>query len=99
MAVDSTKITSFKDRSGVVRYPKTCSDAVIVDEGVSLTDELSYIKEELRQKVDYKDSTLKDVITFNDLEAVKNITSLAYTREDVIQSNNDYANISNDESE
>ena len=97
MAVDTTKITSFRDRSGVVRYPKTCSDAVIVDEGVSLTEELSYIKEELAQKVDYKDSNLKDVVTFNDLEVVTNIKSLAYNREEVDNTNNEYAGIVEDD--
>ena len=80
MAIERTEITTIKDRSGTVAYyPKTCSDAVSVDGGTTLTEEINYIREELKTKVDYRDSTLKDVITFNDLEPVTGISELAKT--------------------
>ena len=80
MAIERTEITTIKDRTQTVAYyPRTCSDAVYVDGGSTLTDEINYIRQELRTKVDYNDSTLKDMITFNDLEPVTGISELAKT--------------------
>ena len=45
MAIERTEIKTFKSRDGqTVYYPKTSSDAVLVDNGDSLTNELAYRK-------------------------------------------------------